>query len=79
MVMEKRVEEALEFVHSYAPEIKEWKTLKKELLKVLPSDCRKQFSTRDSKTKVLNFNSFEENIATGWKKLSGSDLYLGKP
>lgn len=77
--MDPKIEEAIKFVHSYAPDIKEWKVLKKELLKFLPSDCRKVFSTRDSLTKKMNFNEFEKTVVDYWKEITGAELYLEKP
>lgn len=77
--MDQKVEEAIKFVHAYAPSIKEWKVLKKELLKALHPSFRKMFSTRDPRTKVSNFNQFENDIVECWKKLTGTELYLGKP
>ncbi len=76
--MEPKILEAIHFVHSYAPDITEWKVLKKELLRTLPSDRRKLFSTRDAKTKKQNFNDFEKDVALQWKKITGIDLYLNK-
>lgn len=76
--MDLKIKDAVDFVHSYASSITEWKTLKKELLRSLHPTARKLFSTRDTKTKVLNFNSLEIEIVEYWKKLTGVDLYLGK-
>lgn len=77
--MDPKVEEVINFVHSYAPNITEWKVLKKELLKSLPPSHRKLFSTRDNLTKKMNFNEFEETVAEYWKKIAGVELYLEKP
>jgi hypothetical protein len=65
-------------VYNYAPDIGEWKILKKELLKTLHPDYRKFFSTRDQRTKALNFNDLEKEIVEEWKKIAGVDLYLEK-
>lgn len=72
--MDPKIEEAIKFVHAYAPEINEWKVLKKELLKTLAPNYRKLFSTRDPKTKKPNFNDFEKSISLEWKKISGIEL-----
>lgn len=66
-----KVEESLQFVKSYAPNISEWRVLKKELLKNIPSESRKLFSTRDPVTKATNFNEFEQLVADRWTKLTG--------
>lgn len=76
--MEKKVLEAIRFVHSYAPEIQDWKVLKRELLKALPSDKRKLFSTRDPKTKQQRPNDFEKDIVLQWKKIAGVEIYLNQ-
>lgn len=72
--MEQKIEEAIQFVHGYAPDIKEWRALKKELLKCLASEARKNFSTRDPVTKKQNFNEFERLIAERWEVISGNTL-----
>lgn len=77
--MDPKVEEVVNFVHSYAPNITEWKVLKKELLKSLPSSHRKLFSTRDNSTKKMNFNDFEKAVFEYWQKLTGLKLYLEQP
>lgn len=74
--MDQKIDEAINFIHSYAPHITEWVTLKKELLKVLPADKRKLFSTRDPATKKINFNEFEQSIIEHWKVITGKELYL---
>jgi len=76
--MDSRIEEAIHYVMTYAPDISEWKVLKKELLKALPIDKRKLFSTRDPVTKKQNFNDFERNVVEYWKNITGAELYLGK-
>lgn len=77
--MDPKIEEAINFVHAYAPGITQWKVLKKELLKFLPASHRKMFSTRDSSTKKMNFNDFERTVAEQWQKITGVELYLEKP
>jgi len=77
--MDPKVEEVVNFVHSYAPSITEWRVLKKELLKSLPSSHRKLFSTRDNYTKKMNFNDFEKTVIEYWQKIAGVELYLEKP
>jgi len=75
--MDQIIKEAILFVHGYGPKISEWKVLKKELLRSLPSEKRKMFSTRHSVTKALNFNELELQVVEYWKELTGADLYLG--
>jgi hypothetical protein len=78
MTMDPKVEEALQFVKTYASSATDWKVLKKELLLLLPSDRRKLFSTRDPKTKAQNFNEFERAVAQRWKEITGTEVYLPK-
>jgi len=53
-MMERKVLDAIYFVYSYAPEIREWKVLKKELLKALSSDRESCFrlATREQRSKI---------------------------
>jgi hypothetical protein len=72
--MDERIEEALQFIKSYAPEIIEWKILKRELMKCLNPQARKLFSTRDPITKVQNFNEVERTVAVRWKTITGNEI-----
>jgi hypothetical protein len=72
--MDERIEEALQFIKSYAPEINEWKVLKRELMKCLNPKVRKLFSTRDPITKVQNFNEVEQTVAVRWKTITGKEI-----
>ena len=74
--MDPNVKEAVAFVHSYAGGITEWKVLKKELLRLLPPNQRKLFSTRDPSTKKQIVNDFEKSVIGCWKEITGSLLYL---
>jgi len=78
-MMERKVLDAIYFVYSYAPEIREWKVLKKELLKALSSDKRKLFSTRDPRTKKQNLNEFEKDVVSRWEEIAGVEVYLSQP
>jgi len=72
------LDEALKFVASYAGSAKEWKVIKKELLKFLPPEERKKFSTRDAVTKAANFNEFESEVAKKWADITGNDVIFTK-
>jgi len=76
--MDPKVEEVVNFVYLYAPSITEWKVLKKELLKCLPSHHRKLFSTQSNITKNTNFNDFEKTVIEHWHKIANVELYLEK-
>jgi len=66
-----RIIEALDEVFSYAKNIDDWIVIKKELLKCLPSEERKSFSTRDPITKKQQTNQFEFHVASLWEERSG--------
>lgn len=65
------VEQALAFVFSYAAHVDDWITVKKELLKALPPDDRRLFSTRDPITKKQRTNDFERAVAARWSEMTG--------
>jgi len=66
--------EKLKFISTYAYDVDDWVTIKKELLKQLPVSERKCFSKRDGKTKRINLNEFEKNLIVQWKQFTGKDL-----
>ena len=76
--LDESIEEALHFVYSYASDVRDWLSLKKELLKALPAGKRKLFSTRDGITKKQTPNSFEHMLISHWEKITGISLYLDK-
>ena len=76
MLDDARVEAALGFVYKYAPSISDWKTLKRELLKSLPCEARRQFSTRDPITKRQNFNAFENAVCDRWAEITGAPVII---
>lgn len=59
-----------------ACEIDEWMDLKKILLTSLPSPARKNFSTRDPKTKSQRTNDFERWLMDNYCKRTGRKLAL---
>ena len=59
-----------------ACEIDEWMDLKKMLLTSLPSSARKNFSTRDPKTKSQRTNDFERWLMDNYSKRTGRKLVL---
>lgn len=69
--MDPRIEEALAFVHGYAGHVDEWRTVKKELLRTLPSPLRVLFTTRDPTTKRQRLNDFEQDLARRWSEMTG--------
>lgn len=71
MAISERVHEAIREVYAYAGHVDEWLVIKKELLKSLPAEERKSFSTRDPLTKQQKANSFEHEVADIWQELTG--------
>ena len=59
--MNEKIFELLEDLNEYYKE-DNWLTVKKFLLKYLHPDFRKQFSTRNSKTKKHTLNKFENKV-----------------
>jgi hypothetical protein len=76
--MNQVVIDALNFVYSYASHIDDWLTIKKELLKTLPSHERTAFSSRDPITKKQRTNDFELQLAKRWSDLSGRTVIISK-
>jgi hypothetical protein len=75
-MIDEKVEEALQFIKTYAYDVKEWKKLKQQILLNLPPEKRKLFSTRDPITKVQNFNDFERSVLNRWIEITGSNFIL---
>ena len=46
-----RIREQVEFVSSYAGDMDDWVMIKKQIMLGIPSILRKNFSTRDPRTK----------------------------
>jgi hypothetical protein len=72
----KRIYEQVDFVASYALDCDDWVTIKKQVMLNLPPNLRKNFSTRDPKTKEQNLNSFEKEIINYYKETTGVSLIL---
>lgn len=69
--MDERITTALKFVFEYASHVDDFLVIKKELLRALPPELRKQFSSKDPKTRRQRTNEFEEQLAQEWAKLTG--------
>lgn len=74
--MDPKIEEALQLIKTYAPEIREWKVLKRELMKCLNPQVRKLFSTRDPMTKKQNFNDLERSVSLRWEEITQSKIIV---
>ena len=73
---EKKLDQVLLDIRSYASGVKDWQTIKKEILKSLPPLDRKFFSTRDPLTKAQTLNELEVKIVQKWEKLTGIRLII---
>jgi hypothetical protein len=73
---EKKLEQILLEIRNYAMNVKDWQTIKKEILKSLPPSDRKFFSTRDPYTKQQTLNEFERTVVEKWEKLTSVKLII---
>ncbi len=71
-----RIREQIEFVSSYAGDMDDWVMIKKQIMLGIPSILRKNFSTRDPKTKEQWLNNFEHELINYYHDLTGVKLIL---
>ncbi len=71
-----RIIEQIEFVASYAEGCDDWVTIKKQIMRGIPSHLRKNFSTRDPITKEQRLNQFERQVINYYRDLTGTSLVL---
>jgi len=71
-----KIFEQVRFVSSYVGDCDDWVTVKKQVMLNLPPVLRKNFSTRDPKTKEQWLNDFEKELINYYKSLTGIDLVL---
>jgi len=71
-----RIVEQIDFVASYVADCDDWVTIKKQIMRGIPSQLRKNFSTRDPITKEQRLNQFEEQVIIYYKKATGTSLVL---
>jgi len=69
-----RILDQLRFVMTYVGDNDDWVTVKKQILLGIPSSLRKNFSTRDSKTKEQWLNDFEQELINYYEQLTGVRL-----
>jgi len=72
----KQIFESVDFVSSYVGDCNDWVTIKKQIMRGIPSRLRKNFSTRDPITKEQNINQFEKDVINYYKELTGMNLIL---
>ena len=71
-----RIIEQIDFVASYAEDCDDWVTIKKQIMRGIPSQLRKNFSTRDPLTKEQSLNQFEQQVINYYRDLTGTSLVL---
>jgi len=76
MNIEDKIREQIDFVASYVGDCDDWVTVKKQVMLNLPPILRKNFSTRDPKTKEQWLNTFEKELIIYYSGLTGVDLVL---
>ena len=72
----KKIYEQVDFVASYATDCDDWVTIKKQVMLGLAPSLRKNFSTRDPKTKEQALNNFEKELINYYRDKTGIDLVL---
>lgn len=72
------VEDALRLVQGYAPELKAWIEIKKQLVKNLSPKSRSLFSRRHPITKFQQTNEFELRVASRWEELTGNSVLFSR-
>ena len=68
------IDEQINNAISYGLFFDDWLSMKKYLLRSLPTDIRSHFSTRDPKTKKQNINEFEVEIIKRYEKMTGKEM-----
>ncbi len=71
-----RIIEQIDFVASYASDCDDWVTIKKQIMRGIPSQLRKNFSTRDPITKEQRLNQFEKQVINYYERVTGTSLVL---
>jgi hypothetical protein len=75
-VIPDRIRIQVDEVASYAGECDDWVTIKKEIMKGIPSTMRKKFSRRNSLTKEQEPNDFDFAVITYYKERTDIDLKI---
>jgi len=71
-----KVLNTFKFVSEYVGDCDDWVSVKKQVLLNLPPTLRKNFSTRDPKTKEQWLNDFEKELIIYYRGLTGIELVL---
>ena len=75
-MIHERIVEQIDFVATYTAGCDDWVTIKKQIMRGIPSHLRKNFSTRDPITKEQSLNQFEQQVINYYKDLTGTSLVL---
>lgn len=70
----KEIKEALGEVHNIIGDENDWIVIKKQMLRSLPPQVRKFFSTRHPVTKEQSMNDFDLQIAMLWSKMTNKPV-----
>lgn len=71
-----RILDEMTEIATYLDDCDDWMVLKKLLLRSIPSELRRLFSTRDPVTKKQSLNAFEVKIIEEYYKRTGVTLEL---
>jgi len=71
-----RIKDELLLAKMHGLKFKEWMVMKRYLLRVLPSQMRTYFSTRDSYTKQQHLNEFENELVKYYYSQTSNILRL---
>lgn len=71
-----RVKDQIRFVAGYCADCDDWVTIKKEIMRGIPSHLRKHFSRRHPITKNQQPNNFDRVVINYYKKVSGVQLVI---
>jgi len=74
--IDNRIVEQIDFVASYAGDCDDWVTIKKEILKGISPNLRKNFSTRDPKTKEQWLSDFDKRVIIYYRNRTSVELVL---
>ena len=73
-----RIVREIDIVSSYAKNCDDWMTIKKEIMKSIPSNLRKLFSRRDPITKEQVPNDFDMRVIDYYFSITGVKLKIRK-
>ena len=69
-----RIVEEIAEIAKYADSCDDWVTIKKEIMKSIPSSLRRNFSTRHPITKEQVPNEFDKAVIEHYRKVTGITL-----